>query len=611
MILQALNRYYEILLEDPDSGIAPLGYSAVGVNFALNLSATGELMDIFPLFSVDEKNREKSLRMVVPAQVKRSGISPKPNFLWDNSAFVLGLSDNLEKDPEYGIKRFEAFRQFNLELLEQADCPAARVVSAFLNQHDPQNARTQTAIVPHLEKLLKGGNVIFRYQDKPVHHDPVIRNIWETYLAGKEAVKGQCLVTGKFAPIARLHPSIQGIRGANAVGASLVGFNDRAYESFNRIKAQGLNAPVSEQATAAYSIVLNHLLSSTNPNKKFYLGDATVVYWAESTNARYANTFASLFAPEFMDEVTAEGANQRQKANERLQEVADKVKNVHALDLDRVLEGLDPTTRFYVLGLSPNAARISIRFFLTDAFGKFIERIMRHYQDLAIIKEYPNQPTYISVRAILDETVPKKSSNKEVMPLMAGAVMRAILLDQPYPAALYLSILNRIRAEADDPARKKIGYCRAAVIKAYLLRKFRHTAHKPFQEVLTMALNTASTIPAYVLGRLFAVLEKVQQEAIGEVNASIKDRYFTSACASPASVFPVLLRLSQHHISKAEYGYVSDRRIQDILGLLDIEKNPIPARLNLDEQGVFILGYYHQRADLYTSKKEKEEPAAL
>ncbi len=152
----------------------------------------------------------------------------------------------------------------------------------------------------------------------------------------------------------------------------------------------------------------------------------------------------------------------------------------------------------------------------------------------------------------------------------------------------------------------KINYVRAAVIKAYLLRKYRHQPDHPLKEVLTVALNEQSTQPAYVLGRLFAVLEKVQQEAIGNVNASIKDRYFTSACAAPASVFPILLRLSQHHIAKAEYGYASDRRIQEILGLLDVETNPIPARLTLDEQGVFVLGYYHQRKELWTSQAQEQ-----
>jgi len=208
------------------------------------------------------------------------------------------------------------------------------------------------------------------------------------------------------------------------------------------------------------------------------------------------------------------------------------------------------------------------------------------------------------VAHILSETVSKKSKDKDAAPLLAGAVFRAILINAPYPAALYYAIINRIRADMDDSSKGivKINYARAAIIKAYLLRKYRHQPNHGFQEVLTMALNEQSTHPAYVLGRLFAVLEKAQQDAIGNVNASIKDRYFTSACASPASVFPILLRLSQHHIAKAEYGYTYDRRIQEILGLLDVESNPIPARLTLDEQGVFVLGYYHQRKDLWTAK---------
>jgi len=190
---------------------------------------------------------------------------------------------------------------------------------------------------------------------------------------------------------------------------------------------------------------------------------------------------------------------------------------------------------------------------------------------------------------------------------MAGAVFRAILENAPYPAALYNAIINRIRADQDDAQKgiRKINYARAAIIKAYLVRKYRSQKENPIQEVLAMSLNEQSTLPAYVLGRLFAVLEKVQQEAIGDVNASIKDRYFTSACASPASVFPILLRLSQHHISKAEYGYVRDHRIEAILNLLDVEKNPIPSHLSLDDQGVFVLGYYHERKDLWTSKNKK------
>ena len=199
---------------------------------------------------------------------------------------------------------------------------------------------------------------------------------------------------------------------------------------------------------------------------------------------------------------------------------------------------------------------------------------------------------------------------------MAGAVMRSILNNMPYPAALYYAVINRIRADADDSKRgvAKINYTRAAIIKAYLTRKYRNQNQTQIKEVLCMALNEQSTNQAYLLGRLFAVLEKAQQDAAApaKLNATIKDRYFTSACASPSTVFPVLLRLSQHHISKAQYGYASDNRIAEIMNNLDVENDPIPAHLSLDEQGIFVLGYYHQRTAFYTPKgasKNVQEPA--
>lgn len=188
----------------------------------------------------------------------------------------------------------------------------------------------------------------------------------------------------------------------------------------------------------------------------------------------------------------------------------------------------------------------------------------------------------------------------------------AILENTLYPAALYYAVINRIRADSDEPKEgfRKINYQRAAMIKAYLIRKYRYQESPQIKEVLSMSLNEQSTQPAYLLGRLFAVLEKVQQEAIGDMNASIKDRYFTSACASPATVFPLLLRLSQHHISKAEFGYASDRRIEEIMNLLEMNDNPIPAHLSLDEQGIFILGYYHQRAAFFVPKANNNKVAA-
>ncbi len=611
MILQALNRYYDILLKDSSAAIPRFGYSVVPVSFALNISEDGELLDVLPQFVQVQRGKklvDRPRPMVVPQQVKRA-VNIAPNFLWDNSVYVLGISQRDETKPRYSLDRFSAFRTFHEELLQGVNNAAAQAILAFLGKHDPARARQHPAITKHLDRLLEGGNLVFMFRGAFVHEVPVLKRIWEEYKASQGAAQMQCLVTGEISPIARLHPSLKRVRGARAGGASLISFNERAYESYGRTKEQGLNSPVSEKAVFAYSTVLNYLLSDANPNKKLFLGDATVVYWAETENRRYEAAFASMVEPEYEETGQTDQAG-RKRAEKALKTAGGKVRRAQMLDIDALLADLkEENPQFYVLGLSPNAARISVRFFITDPFEKVAQNIMSHYRDLEIIKEYDDQPSYITVRHILNETVSKKSRDKDASPLLAGAVFRAILTNAPYPAALYAAIITRVRADMDDSEKyiAKINYVRAATIKAFLIRKYRHQPNHPLQEALTMSLNEQCTIPAYLLGRLFAVLEKVQQEAIGNVNASIKDRYFTSACATPASVFPILLRLSQHHIAKAEYGYASEHLIQEIMDKLDVTQNPIPARLSLDEQGVFILGYYHQRADFYKPKSEKPD----
>ncbi len=613
MILQALTRYYDILSADPHSGIAPFGYSTANISFALDISPQGELLAIYTLFDTvqhGKKTQEVPQRMIVPGQtIRSSGISS--NFLCDNSAYVLGIYDKEAKDIEYALKRFEDFRQKNKQLLEKANCPAARAVIAFLDSYNPAQAKQNSLIASKWDDLLAGGNIVFRVNGKFVHDDPDIRRVWEDYKAHSASDKiSQCLVTGELAPIARLHPNLKGIDGANSTGATLVGFNAPAYESFNRDKGQGLNSPVSEKAVFGYTTALNYLLSRSNPNRKFKIGDTTVVYWAESTDKTYAATFAGLFGiePDEADTDESEDTPPRDtRAEQRMREIAEKIKGAGALNVENLLAELEPNTRFYVLGLAPNAARVAVRFFHADLFTKIIQKVMQHYEDLSIEKEFSNQPTYIPLWQLLSETVSKKSSEKTPSPLMAGAVFRSILNGTPYPAALYYAVINRIRADMDDPDRriKKINYARAAIIKACLTRKYRNQNSNPIQEVLCMGLNEQSTNQAYLLGRLFAVLEKAQQDAIQNPNASITDRYFTAACASPITVFSTLLRLSKHHISKAEHGKYYDRRIQDILDLLDVNNHPFPAHLSLDEQGIFVLGYYHQRADFYKPRNNQ------
>ncbi len=597
------------------------GYSNAPVSHALNLSLEGELLDIIPLYipvQQGKKTVERPRRMHVPEQVKRSA-NIAANFMCDQPAYVLGLTEKEAKDPEYAQKRFEAFRDRNIAILSRANSVAANAIITFLQRHDPETARAHPVIARHLDRLLEGGNLIFYVEGRNALADPDIRRAWEDVFLGQEAVTMQCLVTGAVEPIARLHPSIQGVRDANPTGASLVGFNDRAYESYNRFKGQGLNSPTSRRAASGYGVALNYLLSNQNPNPKIYFGDTTVAYWADSADRRYASAFYALLNPEHQPQEAGEASSGKRRRDTRAEQtmraVAEKLEQGKPLDLQALREGLDESTRFYVLGLAPNAARLAVRFFLTEPFGVFAERVMQHYADLQIAKEFPNQPDYLSPYRVLAECVsPNVTQREEELKsswaLLGGAFMRSILMGAPYPEGLYVAIINRIRHDSDEEGRsRKINYTRAAYIKAHLSRKYRHQHAHPYQEALTMALNESYTHPAYVLGRLFALLEKAQIEAIGrDVNATIKDRYFTSACAAPASVFPVLLRLSQHHLAKAEYGVLLDRKIQDLLGLLNA--GPFPSRLTLDEQGIFVLGYYHQRAALY-ARSANEETAAL
>lgn len=621
MILQSLYNYYQILLSDPpeDVEIAEPGYSNAPVSYALNLSEQGELLDIIPLsvpVQQGKKTVDRPKRMNVPEQVKRS-VNVAANFLCDNAAYVLGLTGKEAKDPAYAQKRFEAFQELNIEILEKANSPSARAVIAFLKQHNPQTASQHSVIARHLEGLLEGGNLIFQVRGKNVLDDPEIRRVWEESRTGQQATEMQCLVTGQKEPVARLHPDIKGVPGAQTKGASLVSFNLDAFTSYG--KEQGANSPISQRVASGYGVALNYLLSRQNPNRPIFFGDTTVVYWADAPDKRYASAFYSFLNPEFQQEQEEsepeENKGKRKRAKEAEKEmgkVAEAVQQGKAIDLAALREGLDESTRFYVLGLAPNASRLAVRFFLTEPFGIFAERIMQHYDDLQIEKEYANQPTYISPYRILAECVsPKVTRRDEELKsswgLMGGALMRSILTGAPYPEGLYAAILNRIRHDSDEEKRSvKINYIRAAYIKAHLIRKFRRQGQNPYQEALQMSLNESYTHPAYVLGRLFAVLEKAQREAIGQnINATIKDRYFTSACASPASVFPTLLRLSHHWTNKAEYGGVSDRKIQDLLGMLPAQ--PFPPRLSLDEQGVFVLGYYHQRAAFYAKKDNSGE----
>ncbi|SHI91447.1 CRISPR-associated protein, Csd1 family [Geosporobacter subterraneus DSM 17957] len=592
MILQSLVNYYEILASDADSDIPRLGYGKANVSYAVNLSADGELLNIIPLKINVQKGKklvEVPQSMEVPEQEKKS-VGIKSNFLCENSSYMFGI-DNKGK-PERSKECFKAFKELHINILQNINNAAAKAVISFVNNWDIDQGLEHPALQEYLDEILSGANLVFKMDGGEfVHQNKEIRQIWEKHKSSSENTNVmQCLVTGKEETIARLHPSIKGVKGAQSVGGSIVSFNDRAYESYGRYKEQGLNSPVSEYATFAYTTVLNYLLA--DGSHKMYLGDATIVFWAESPKKIYQD-FMSLYMNGGMVNNDERMVKDEVAARE-VRSVFEKI--AQGKPIDDLSDVFDEKTNFHILALSPNSARLAVRFFTSNSFGSLIRKIAMHYQDLRMEKQYATDADAISIWRLLNETVSPKSNDKAASPLMAGATLKAIITGSPYPASLYNAILIRIKAE------KEINYYKAAIIKAYLLRNTNK-----FKEVLTMSLNEQSPNRAYILGRLFAVLEKAQHDANPGINATIKDRYFTSACATPASVFPVLLRLSQHYISKAEYGYVSDRKIADILEKLDINNHPFPSNLSLEEQGVFILGYYHQRNAFYQKNNKKSE----
>ncbi|NPV91073.1 MAG: type I-C CRISPR-associated protein Cas8c/Csd1 [Firmicutes bacterium] len=604
MIINSLYKHYQTLLNDPGSGISRPGFSRAKVTDCLVVSGDGKLVGVIDL-RVERNKKHVSREMNVPEQVKRSsGVAA--NFMCDNCSYVLGLRQRNKPDKPDRIRQcYTAFVSLHKSILTGLNDEGAQALIKFLSSWDTDKAANHPVISRHLEQLAEGGSLVFRLEGAEgyLHEREPIMKAWSEYQYSQASeVKAQCLVTGRLTGISKLHANIKGVTGAQSSGAALVSFNQDSFTSYG--KEQSFNAPVGEEACFGYTTALNHLLNSRR--HRIRIGDTTTVFWAEkSTSGREEDLLQALFYPIF--EETAEDEEEKTeqpKQDESTMTVRDPQTTQLLQDiLQRVkagkpvaegLTGVNKDTNFYILGLAPNAARLAVRYWHVDRYDQFVEKVCRHHSDLAIIKAYPQQPDFITIGSILRETAPLKDQ-KRIAPLLGGVLMRSILLGTPYPMALYNAIISRIRAD------QEVNYTRAAVIKACLLRDRRF--YQPESEVeLTVALNEKNHKTGYMLGRLFALLEKAQQDASPGINATIRDRYFGAASATPGSVFPILMRLAQHHISKAEYGRKTDKRIEEVIA--GIER--FPAHLSLEEQGEFVLGYYQQRQALYTKKEEKE-----
>ena len=411
-----------------------------------------------------------------------------------------------------------------------------------------------------------------------------IRSMWEEKLRiEEEETKEVCLVTGERAEISRIHTAIKGVQGAQSSGAALVSFNAPSFESYG--KEQSYNAPVGKYAMFAYTTALNYLLAQRE--YVFMLGDTTIIFWAEDGEEMYQSLFRDSMEP-------------TEDNQEVLKGVFSNLQEGRSIDIEGIQ--INPEQRFYILGLAPNAARLSVRFFYQNDFGNILSNLQEHYEQMKIIRPSFDEYEYLGVWRMLAETVNQKSKDKKPQPNMAASVFEAILSGKKYPESLYSNVMIRIRAE-----QGRITRGRAAITRACLIRNHGRQWTK---EESFVGLNEQCKDAAYVLGREFAVLEAIQEDANPGINATIRDRYFNSACATPASVFPILQKLKNSHIRKLETGkrIYYEKILTELQGKIEVKEGQsiaFPRRLSLEEQGMFILGYYHQVQKRYEKKEEK------
>ncbi len=577
MILQALGDYYRRLLERGEQGLSPFGYSPEKISYEIVLAPDGRPVSVNDIR--DTSGRKPVPRMLSVPQPPKRASNIAPCFLWDKTSYVLGASAASRRAD----KEHAAFKALHLESLAGTEDVGLKAVLAFLAAWTPE----RFAAEPFKQEMLDA-NVVFRLDDENryLHERPAAQAVRARLLAGQAdgaAALADCLVTGQRLPVARLHPAIKGVNGAQSSGASVVSFNLDSFTSYGKV--QGENAPVSEQAAFAYTAVLNHLLRRGEHNRqRIQIGDASVVFWAEAPDAGEAREAELTF------ELLLNAPPDDSQEAARVRAVLDQVAKGRPLaDLDPKLQD---GTRMFVLGLAPNASRLSIRFWETGTLGLFAQRLARHERDFRI--EPLPWKTAPAARRVVLATVPNREGAipkmDDAFNNLVGEFIRAVLTGSPYPRSLLANTLMRIRSDGN------LSGMRAAICKGILAREQRLGINVHNEEV-PVSLDKESMSPGYRLGRLFAVLEAAQRSALGgQVNATIRDRYYGAASATPASVFPVLLRNTQNHLGKLRkdkpgMAVVLERDIREIVaGLAD----RFPRCLRIEDQGRFAIGYYHQ-----------------
>ncbi len=570
MIISDLCDEYAVLVS---KNKAPAyGYDNINIPYGLVIDDDGALIDVRLLGDFSGKKPKNIIS--APARFPRSsGIVA--NFLCDTVTYMLGY--DTKGKPERAEQAFRACAELHCRILEEVNEPVASAVRAFFSR-DSQWETAQHLMGDEMWESSLTMNFALQYGDGTqaifVGDFPSVQKAWNVYYDqdkdDTEMKLVSSLVSGEQIIPEKIHPKIKGVAGAQSSGASLISFNAPAFCSHGA--EQNENAPMSKREAYEYTTALNALLADKDRVQR--IGDDTVVSWARCGDAGYSDMFSRW---------------QINGSSEKLSEKAIK-DATHALAQGRPYdyEGihLSPDEQFHVLALSPNAARLSVRFYLTNTFGEFARNIERHYQDIAIRRPSYDTTVLLPTWRLLNQTIRTQSKAAKVSSEMAGAVMKAILNGTPYPVTLINSVERRINAEHDVSPDK------AAIIKAYYLRK---TTNEQFKEVLQMDINEESDYLPYVLGRMFSIYEQIQLAAIPGVNTTIKDKYFTSASTTPARIFPILGDLAAKHMRKTWQSKGLKIKLDKALGELTQKVGDrYPSRLSLEERGAFQLGYYFE-----------------
>ncbi len=602
MILHELNKYYERKAETENSDLPPLGFERKEIHFTIVLNDQGEFFDVEDNREI-EGTRKKAKSFLVPKGGNRTA-NIAANLLWDGIDYALGIKKISEPPPG---KTKDPHEKRGKERLEQQHQAFVQKIKSFVPD-SMQDGGIQATIKflesQDFEKLLEhpiweeifksNSNISFRIKDElqlVCQSNTVREQIKKAQPSSSDNSEGFCLITGEKDEIERLHPAIKGVKGAQTSGAKIVSFNLPAFCSHG--KEQGANAPVGKRAAFAYTTALNYLLRKDS-GQKLIIGDASTVFWAEQSGHRMETLLEEMFGKTSTDDPDR---------GVRAVKALYKAPKTGAIPLE------EDSTRFFVLGLSPNASRISVRFWQATTIKTLAHNIIMHFEDIEICHA-PFENDHLSLSELLLSTA-TQGEQKNIPPNLAGHTMKSILEGIPYPRTLLSAVLTRTRMEqAKKDQKENVSHPRAALIKACLNRHCRiYSSH---EKEITVSLDEANHNIGYLLGRLFATLEKTQKEAQEEashgLNATIRDRFYGSASTRPRSVFSSLLKLQKHHVSKLENRNRGRAiNLEKLIGGIIDDVQDFPTVLNLEDQGRFAIGYYHQRQNFFKKSDNSEE----